>query len=243
MDVDERRQPGGIPTTHWSQVTRAGNGDGPALEDVLQRYQAPLKDHLRTHFQASMEDAEDWFQGFVQEKVLERSLLASADRGRGRFRTFLLNALERYVIQLRRKGSARKRRPEAGWITLDDLAGAEPGTSATGATAFDAAWGRAVVEEGLRRMEAECVAKARPEVWGVFQDRLAGPILHGDPVLPYPELVARFGLESPLQAANLLTTAKRMFLRLLEEVVGEYTRTSEETQAELRELEAILGQS
>jgi hypothetical protein len=70
---------------------------------------------------------------------------------------------------------------------------------------------------------------------------LLGPILHGEAPLEYEELVKRFNLQSPTQAANLLITAKRMYARLLKAVVGVYARDKEEIEAEIQELLEILA--
>ena len=81
----------------------------------------------------------------------------------------------------------------------------------------------------------------RADVWGVFQCRLLDPSLQGTAPVDYEELVARFGLQSPSQASNVLVTAKRTFARALRSVVGEYALGDDEIDAEIRELREILG--
>lgn len=56
----------------------------------------------------SIEDAQDLTQEFFA-RVLERNWLARADQGKGRFRTFLLTAMERFLANEWDKVRALKR--------------------------------------------------------------------------------------------------------------------------------------
>jgi hypothetical protein len=107
--------------------------------------------------------------------------------------------------------------------------------------AFDLAWARQVIAETTRRMQAECEASGRKDVWGLFECRLLNPLLHAAPPVDYAELTARFGLQSPSQASNLLITAKRMFARVMRAVVGQYANDDEEIDAEMAQLLGILA--
>ena len=103
------------------------------------------------------------------------------------------------------------------------------------------AWARSVISEALRQMQAECESSGRTDLWGVFQCRVVGPILEGAPPVDYRELVERFGFQSPTQASNALTTAKRMYARALRSAVGEYARDEHEIESEIEELKGILA--
>ncbi len=59
--------------------------------------------HLGFKFRAGEHEAQDLLQSFVAEKILEKELLGQANPVRGRFRTFLLNALDHFVISQRRE--------------------------------------------------------------------------------------------------------------------------------------------
>jgi RNA polymerase sigma-70 factor (ECF subfamily) len=235
---------GRFPTTHWSSVARAGQDDPEirrdALGRLLTRYLPALQAHLTGDKGLAPEDAEDLCQEFVASKVLQKDLIARADRNLGRFRTFLLKALDRFLFNWVRDQRAKKRAPSDGIIVsagdrVEDLA-AQRGPS----TAFDVAWARGVVHEALRRMQAECEASGRPEVWAVFEGRVIAPLFEGASPLDYPELVRRFGFRSPTQASNVLVTAKRTYARHLRAVVGEYASDGQEIEAELCELRASL---
>jgi DNA-directed RNA polymerase specialized sigma24 family protein len=244
MTVDYRQIDGRFPTTHWSLVVQVGLPDAEARREalgrLLERYLPALRAHLLWGKRLPPEEADDVLQDFVAGKIIERGLIGRADAALGKFRTFLLAALDRFLIDHFRQRNAKKRSPDGIPLEIGehgDLLPSPPQPS----DAFDVAWARSVLAEALRRMRAECEASGRADVWGVFQCRLLDPSLQGTEPIDYEQLVARFGLQSPSQASNVLITAKRMFARALRSVVGEYAMREEEIDAEIRELREILG--
>jgi hypothetical protein len=235
-----------FPTTHWSLIGRARDGQDAvrrdALNELLTRYWPALKAHLVVKKHIDPNEADDLVQGFIENKVLERNLMAAADAGRGRFRNLLATALDNYVTSQMRMRSAAKRETQRA-VSLDQEAYEQAAVTA-GAfyDAFDLAWAREVLAEILRQMQAECQRSGRPDVWGMFEARVLGPILHGVEPLAYEQLLARYGFRSPSDASNALVTAKRMFGRLLREVVREYAVDEDDVDAEIRELQEILSQ-
>lgn len=232
-----------FPTTRWSLVSRAGNGRHPAqraaLEEVLRQYQRPILAHLRSAWGMTHPLAEDVAQGFIARQVIENELLADADAAKGRFRTYLLTALDRYACNVRREQQALKRGQgrDASLEELDAFvaAGRPP------ADAMDVAWARRVLERAIELMRQECQRGNKPQVLEIFELRVLEPALGGLRPVPYDELVARLALASPAQASNLLITAKRMFLRCLRQVVAEYENNEREIDEEIKELRRILS--
>jgi DNA-directed RNA polymerase specialized sigma24 family protein len=235
-----------FPTTQWSLVARAGAGDDArrreALETVLTTYLPAMKAHLLHRKGLRPERADDLLQEFVADKVLQKNLIAQANHELGRFRTFLLTALDRFLINRLRDERARKRAPGAPLAAFDDHADAARCADRPG-DAFDLAWARQVIDEALRRMQAACESACRPDLWGVFYGRVAGPILEGTEPLDYGHLVRQFGLASPSQATNALVTAKRMYVRMLREVIGQYARDDVEIEGEIDDLHRVLAGS
>ena len=231
-----------FPTTHWSLIGRASQDDPTlrraALGELLTRYLPALKAHLLFRKQIAPERVDDVLQDFITGKILEQNLLPRVVRGKGKFRTWLLTALDRFVVSEHRYRTAAKRCP-TGSICID--AADHLAAPATPSDAFDHAWAREVLAETLQRMQAECTAAERPELWGVFECRVLAPTVGDTPPLPYEELVERFGLASPAQASNVLITAKRMFVRHLRAVVGEYAPGREAVDEEIRDLQRILA--
>lgn len=208
---------------------------------MITRYRAPLLAHLVRQFQATPEQAEDWFQAFVHEKVVLDALLQRPRRELGRFRTFLLNALDNFVRSALRKARAAKRCPPGGIGSLDELPESEtPAVSPGSDDVFDVDWARVVLAEALQRLEAECLAKGLPARWQVFRARVVDPILNGTARPGYAVLVAQFGFRSPKEAYDTLTTALRAFRRLLMEVIREYEQDPRRAAEEVEALEALL---
>ena len=75
----------------------------------------------------------------------------------------------------------------------------------------------------------------------MFEARILNPMLHGAEPLSYDELVGRFALPSPSAAANALVSAKRMFIRNLRSVIGEYAQGEEQIAEEIGQLRAALA--
>jgi RNA polymerase sigma-70 factor (ECF subfamily) len=174
---DQRR----FPTTRWSLIALAGGmagsgAEGPdedvdnegarrhALGVILRRYLPALRAHLLAkHIPADR--ADDLLQAFVADKVIERNLLARADRARGRFRWFLAAALNNYCANQLRADTAGKRVP-AGvkLVPLADGLDAEDTSNRPNSDAFDVAWAREALAEALRRMREECLASGRTDL-------------------------------------------------------------------------------
>jgi DNA-directed RNA polymerase specialized sigma24 family protein len=233
-----------FPTTRWSLVDRAGRegaeAEREALGLLLARYLPALRSHLIHSKRLQPADADDVLQDFVAAKVLERDLIARANEQLGKFRTFLLTALDRFLLNRIRNGKAQKRVVGAA-VNLGDE---DDGVAASGrADAYDVEWARQVIDEAVSRMRAECQAAGRDEIWGMFECRVLALLDQDAAPLDYGELVRRFGFQSPSQASNTLVTAKRMYARILRSVIGEYARDGAEVEAEIDELHRILTRS
>ena len=234
-----------FPSTCWSSVREAGQpgqeAGEVALESLLRKYLEPLVCHLIAKFRLHRDQAEDLLQAFILDRVLASELIAHADCTRGRFRTFLLGSLDHFVCNEFRRQQTKRRSPKNGFVSLDELKEFE-GSRAAGEFSddFDTAWARTIMTEALKRMQAECLDKGRQDFWDLFDCRVLKPLLDNAQPLRYDELVRRFGFESPAQAYNALATSKRMFMRVLRSMIGEYARSEHEIDVEIEQWKAIL---
>jgi RNA polymerase sigma-70 factor (ECF subfamily) len=222
-----------IPSTRWTLVGRAAGkerGDtGSALEELLHLYLPVLRGHLVTTLRLRADRADDLLQGFLADRVLEvleRNLIAEADASRGRFRRFLLTALNRYVTDMHRRESASKRQPTGGPpLSLEALA--EPAAPEPGAAAqFDRLWANEVLREVMRRTRATCKDNNRLTVWAVLEARILIPVTTGMPPAPHRELASQLGMAEAAQSATLLAAGKQLFMQTFRQVVGEYVQVS-----------------
>jgi RNA polymerase sigma-70 factor (ECF subfamily) len=100
-------------TTHWSVVLAAGHASSPGAQDALEKlcraYWYPLYAYVRRQGH-SAEDAQDLTQEFFAH-LLAKRLLQRANRGRGKFRSFLLTSLNHFLVHewgARPRGQARR---------------------------------------------------------------------------------------------------------------------------------------
>ena len=97
-------------TTQWSAiyaaVTTDDNRRNLLIGVMLQRYWKPVYCYLRRKG-FDNEGAKDLTQGFFSDILLNGTLLGRAKRSKGRFRTFLLTALDCYLSDEIRKHKAQ----------------------------------------------------------------------------------------------------------------------------------------
>jgi hypothetical protein len=243
LETELPRAEGMYPSTMWTEVGLAGRFDDErslaALTSLLEKYYRPLQKHLQVKFQVEPDTAAEWLHGFYLQKIRLGNLLLVASRNKGRFRTFVLSALDRFVISEKRRNNAQKRLPRS-LISIEDL---PPGSDPS---VFDddhessAEWGKEVVSKTLAKMKAECAAKGESRRWELFKSRLLEPVLNRSKPPPYETLQAQYGFESPAEASNCVITARRQFARLLREVIAEYVG-EEEVESEVRDLQRSLA--
>ena len=120
---DARRQSVFV-TTHWSVVLTAGRRDTTraraALESLCQIYWYPLYAYVRRRGH-SPEDARDLTQEFFV-RLLERQSLANAHPDRGKFRSFILGAMNHFLADERAKLQTQKRGGGQKILSLDLMA-------------------------------------------------------------------------------------------------------------------------
>jgi RNA polymerase sigma-70 factor (ECF subfamily) len=216
-------QSGSFPDTHWSVVLAAADGpserSSSALESLCRTYWPPLYSYLRRNG-CGPERAEDLVQGFIA-RLLARNDLASICPSSGRFRSYLLTGLRNFLVSDLRHQGARRRGGGALVISVDDE---EAGLSKSGMIAdgvnpelaFDRRWAQAVIEASLQKMERECYARGKQEMFETLKPCLAGA---GDE--SYTAAGQRLGLSR--QATAL--AVHRLRLRLRELVRNEVMQT------------------
>jgi RNA polymerase sigma-70 factor (ECF subfamily) len=234
-----------FPVTQWSLVRRAAHADPEtkrrALTDLLEQYMPAIKCYLTMGKRLEPDRAEDVLQSFLTSKVIDQDLIERADKERGKFRTFLLTALDRFIVNQHRFERAQKRSPTV-MASIDDQPEPAENEGEPGET-FDVAWARQVIDRTIDRMKHECRGSGRMDLWQVFEARVLAPTLGQSEAVPYEELIEKAGFSSPVQAANALVTAKRMFARIIRQVISEYEGTDAEIDSELNDLHEILARA
>ena len=229
-------------TTHWSliQGVDSSNKDkSRALIGLLMnRYWKPIYCYLRRKGYDN-EQAKDLTQGFFHEVVLERHLIENADTAKGRFRSFLLMALDRYLVNIQQMETAQKRMPKGKLVPIDMVEPPElPGTlmSSTAEYAFCYAWVSDLLERVLQQVEARCYEDGKTIHWCIFRDRLLKPIIERSHPVSIKELCAKYGIEDSSKVSNMIVTVKRRFQTILKQHLRDTVISDDYVQAEVEEI-------
>src|SRR5258708_37829715 len=111
-------------STHWTVVLAAGLENSPessaALQKLCKAYWYPLYAFIRRRGY-SVEEAEDLTQEFFA-RLLEKELLTGVTREGGRFRSFLLTVLKRFLANEWNRQHAQKRHGGKPLLSIDDTA-------------------------------------------------------------------------------------------------------------------------
>jgi RNA polymerase sigma-70 factor (ECF subfamily) len=100
-------------TTHWSLVGAARPGEASetrareALEVLCRAYWYPLYAFVRSRGHSAV-DAQDLTQAFFA-RIIETGGFTSADRERGRFRSYLLGAMKHFLANEWHRAKTQKR--------------------------------------------------------------------------------------------------------------------------------------
>jgi len=232
-------------TTQWSLIgnIKAGKDQDQTLIGILlEQYWKPVYCFLRRKGYEN-ESAKDLTQAFFHEVVLNRSLVAQADRAKGRFRSFLLHALKQFVTKQGLKERAQKHIPPEKLIPLD-LADASilPGSPSEAApeASFHYAWLSAILERVIEDVRTSCENAGMERHWALFQERFIDPILRDQPARPLSELCDSLQIENTRTASNMITTVKRRYKAALVNQVNKTVMSHDQASEELADLMAYF---
>lgn len=126
-------------------------------------------------------------------EMLAGGTIATAERERGRFRSYLLGAVKHFLSRQREAARRQKRGGGAEAASLDDEEAQEvadrrlPSPDA----AFDRQWALTVLSRALNELQRECEAEGKAVVFEKLQLFLTGDAAHGD----QQELAASLGMK------------------------------------------------
>jgi RNA polymerase sigma-70 factor (ECF subfamily) len=210
-------------TTHWSVVLAAGRNDTTRARDALahlcQSYWYPLYAYVRRRGHAA-HDAQDLTQEFFA-RLLERHTLAAADPERGRFRSFLLTAMNHFLANEWKKERSQKRGGRYPILSLD-LAAAEqrydlePADDCSPDRLFDRQWANTLLEQVLDRLEEEYRADGKVSLFDALKQSIAG----SRESQPYAELATKLNMNEGAIKVSVHRLRKRYRELLLAEIAN-----------------------
>jgi DNA-directed RNA polymerase specialized sigma24 family protein len=234
--------PSHFATTHWSLVLaardRAEPGADAALASLCSLYWYPLYAFVR-HRGHGADAALDLTQEFFG-RLLEKDFLAAVDRGKGKFRSFLLAACNHFLANERDRACAQKRGGGKPVLSLDaaDAEGryvSEPADDLTPERLFERRWALALLQQVMARLRGEFEAKGKGRVF----DRLRN-FLIGEKGVGYRKAGQELGLSESAVKVQVHRLRER-YRELLHEEIGRTVGSPEEIEEEVRALFAALG--
>jgi RNA polymerase sigma-70 factor (ECF subfamily) len=222
-------------TTQWSLVLRArgaGREARVALDTLCRTYRPPVLAFIRSRGHEG-DAAEDLTQMFFAN-FLERASHAHADPLLGRFRSFLLTAVKRFLINSGEASRAQKRGGLAHFESFDDDACGSDDDAPE--RAFERAWAYVVLESALRRLRDEAEAAGKR---GQF-DRLRDFLVESPDESDYERVAAELGLRRNTLAVAVHRMRQRL-RELVRDVVAETTAGRADLDDELRDLRTAFG--
>ena len=185
-DAHGSSAPSGFATTHWSLISRATTRSPEgraALESLCQAYWFPVYAFARKQG-CSASDAEDVTQDFFAE-IVQSEFLQRADPERGRFRSYLLTAVQRRIANAHARAHAQKRgggtqlvsihEPLAEKLFLEiDDPGLDPSET------YERGWALTVLQRARQRLRETQAAQGRLPEFELLEPYLSAPPAEGE---------------------------------------------------------------
>jgi RNA polymerase sigma-70 factor (ECF subfamily) len=230
-------------STRWTVVLSAGDPASPhaatALEALCRAYWYPLYAFVRRRGH-SPPDAQDLTQEFFS-RLLEHNWIAHADRHKGRFRSFLLMAMKRFLSKEWDKVKTLKRGGQVRFIPLQlDTAETrytrEPADTSTPEQVFEKQWALALLESVLNRLRKDYAQDGKGALFHTLEPCLIG----SRESQPYAALAAQLGMtEGAVKVA--VCRLRERYRECLKEEISHTVASPAEVDEELHHLFRVLA--
>jgi RNA polymerase sigma-70 factor (ECF subfamily) len=224
-------------------VLAAGRSDTTRAHDALaklcQTYWYPLYAYVRRRGR-SPEDAQDLTQEFFA-RLLAGNWVGDADRTKGRFRTFLLTALNRFLANEWDRARTQKRGGGAVSVPLDtEVAESRYCADTKNALApdrlYDRQWAMTLLDRALTRLEAEHQRSGKAAQFAVLSPALTAE--RGD--IPYATIATQLSL-GETAARMAVHRLRKRFREVFREEIAQTVADPDTIEQEIRHLLAALG--
>ena len=229
-------------TTRWSVVLRA-RGESPdaetALAQLCRDYWYPLYAFARRRGLMT-QDAQDATQGFFLH-VVEGGMLKRASAERGKFRTFLLGAMQHFLANEHRDQHRLKRGGAEVFVELDALDAEgrfalEPADAMTTDAHFDRSWAFALIERVFRRLGGEYERAGRAPMFEKIR-----PFLAAESARPgYAAVAQALGMSASAVGVTIHRMRQR-YGELLREEILHTVSSPEELDGEIAHLMDVVA--
>lgn len=223
-------------TTHWSVILEGQHSPQrarEALDEICRNYRGPVLSYVLQHGYIAA-DAEDLTQEFFA-RLVEQRWDARADPLRGRFRAYLLTALQRFLANQAASGRATKRGGGAQRVTLDEGTVRTPGTQSP-EQAFNRAWVLTVIDHAVHRLEHEIHATGHESLYR----ELAEYLVESPDSADYRRAAERLDLKPNTVAVHVHRLRQRL-RDLIRDELANTVGSAEDLDSELQALRRITS--
>lgn len=210
-----------------------------ALAELCQRYWPPIYAFIRKKGY-SLEDAQDLTQEFFA-RFISKDYLRAADASKGRFRTLLLTAVSRFLVNEYERSQTQKRGGDKVHLSLEECLGEEkcwnePAVTDTPESLYQRCWAETLLNTVLARLRSEMASSGAVDRFEILK-----PFLSGDTDLPTAaEVSAKLGV-SQSTVYSLVHRFRQRYGQLLREEISQTVTSPAEIQDELRHLLSSLS--
>jgi len=230
-------------TTHWSLVGAVGSDEASqtsareALEELCRTYWYPLYAFARSRGY-SADDAQDLTQAFFT-RIIEKGGFGSADRERGRFRSYLLGAMKHFLANEWHRARTQKRGGRVRIIEWDAL---DPEPRYAGSSRdsdnpehlYDREWALETIAGALHALRDEMVRSGKSEQFDLLKGSLTG-----EDESTRGEVAERLGMsEGAVKVA--VHRLRQRYRKLLRTAIAETVSNEADLDDEMRYLVAVL---
>lgn len=218
------------------------SGSKEALGELCNLYWYPLYGFVR-QCGHSPEDARDLTQGFFLH-LLQHRALTRLDRQKGKFRSFLLASLQKYLSNEARRAFRFKRGGQAEFVCLDlesaeDRYRMEPVETLTPEKVFDARWAMALLAEAMDRLNREYIDQGKKNTFEALKDYLDP--LNSKELPPYEQVADQLKV-SVGSVKMLIHRLRKQYTALVREQISRTVSDPGDVGAETHELcEALVA--
>ena len=225
--------------SQWGLITASAQGSAEAraaLEGLYRAYCHPVYTFIRRRGY-SRPDAQDLTQDFFIH-LLEKGMLSRADPQRGRFRSFLLGALDHFLAHAAERAAACKRGGGRQIVLLDDetaetqyqLAAPE---GLTAESLFDARWALTLLGYALERLARQYALGYKEAVFEALKGFVA--LGTSGPESSYEKAAQTLGVGVGT-VKTLIYRLRKQYLALVREEVARTVSDRADVEGELRAL-------
>jgi RNA polymerase sigma factor (sigma-70 family) len=230
-------------TTHWSLVEAAKPDEASqtrgrdALGELCRAYWYPLYAFVRSRGYSAA-DAQDLTQSFFA-RMIETGGLASADRTRGRFRSYLLGAMKHFLANEWHRTQAQKRGGQVQFLAWEALNPEARYAEASEQSdnpeyLFEREWALQTVAEALQTLRDEMAKAGKSDLFDALKGSLAG-----QDEGPRDQVAARLGMsEGAVKVA--VHRLRQRYRTLLRAAIAETVSNEADLEDEMRYLVAVL---